>query len=172
MKSEIQFTIILAMSEELIQVTPLTEAEIEEARQQFKIIDSNRNGLLEENELDAYFRQSKQELRCFSKLVVKIFGKDDSVSIDQFLKFYKALSADRDSNEFIGRYIFDYIDSDHSGTIEASEFQQVIDLIKFPEGTKQDTIDRCDKMDYEQFSKRFYVLLRMAWRGLIRRNTI
>lgn len=159
----------IAMSE--FDLPSLSDAEIAEARQQFTMIDSNRNGKLEENELDSYFRQSKQELRCFSKLVIKIFGEDNCVSCDQFLKFYKSLTAERDSDEFIGRYIFDYIDSDHSGTIEASEFQEVVDLIKFPEGTKQETIDRADKMDYEEFSKRFYTILRMAWRGLLRRAT-
>lgn len=160
------------MAEELYNLPPLSDAEIEEARQQFTLIDSNRNGLLEENELDSFFRQSRQELRCFSKLIINIYGKDGSVDVEQFLKFYKALTAERDSEDFIGRYIFDYIDTDHSGTIEAEEFQKVVDLIKFPDGTKQDTIDRADQMDYEQFSKRFYTLLRMAWRGLIRRNTI
>lgn len=157
------------MSEEWLDVAPLSDAEIADARQQFTLIDSNRNGILEESELDSYFRQSKQELRCFSKLIIQLFGKDGGVNVDQFLKFYKALSADRDSNDFIGRYIFDYIDSDHSGKIDASEFQQVVDLIKFPDGYKQDTIDRVDQMDYEDFSKRFYTLLRMAWRGTLRR---
>ena len=158
------------MAEELFDLPPLSEAEIEEARQQFTIIDSNRNGVLEESELDTYFRQSKQELRCFSKLVIEIFGSNGTVSPDQFIKFYKALTSPKESNDFIGRYIFDFIDDDHSGTIEASEFQRVVDLIKFPPGTKQETIDRVDKMDYNDFSKRFYTLLRMAWRGLIQRT--
>ena len=147
---------------------PLTEAEISDARQQFTLIDSDRNGELDEGELDSYFRQSKQELRCFSKLIIQLFGSDNSVSVDQYLKLYKALSADKVSDEFIGRYIFDYIDSDHNGTIEASEFQQVVNMLKFPPGMEKPTMDRIDHMNYQQFSKHFYILLKMAWRGLTR----
>ncbi|KAK8897224.1 calmodulin-like 3 [Tritrichomonas musculus] len=145
----------------------LTEAEIADARQQFTIIDTDRNGSLTEDELDSYFRQSKQELRCFPKLVVELYGSNGTVSVDQYLKFYKALSADRDSNEYIGRYIFDHIDHDHNGTIEASEYQKVASLIKLPPGMEQQTINKADKMDYAAFSKHFYTLLRMAWRRIL-----
>lgn len=153
-------------------ISPLTTQDMSKAREQFAQIDQNCNGLLEEQELDNFFRQSKEELRCFSKLVIEIFGQNGSVNVDQFFTFYKSLTADRNSDEFLGRYIFDYIDSDHSGKIDSQEFQKVVDLIKFPEGTKQDIIDRAsEEMDYNEFSKNFYTLLRMAWRGLLRRNT-
>ncbi|KAK8842498.1 hypothetical protein M9Y10_026089 [Tritrichomonas musculus] len=153
-------------------ISPLTEDEMQEARQKFTIIDTNRNGVLEESELDSYFRQEKRELQCFSKLICEIYGTDGQVSVDQFFQFYKSLAADRNSDEFIGRHIFDYIDTDHSGTIEAKEFQKVVDLIKIPDGFKYETIDRVDVMNYEQFSDHFYTLLRMAWRGLIRPNSV
>lgn len=151
-------------------INPLTQTEIQDAREQFAQIDKDGNGVLDENELDYYFKSSKAELSCFSKLIIEIYGKNGGVSIDQFLQFYKSFAAPRDSDDYIGRHIFDYIDNDHSGTIEASEFQKVVDLIKFPEGTKQDTIDRVDQMDYEEFSKRFYTLLKMAWKGLVQRS--
>lgn len=153
-----------------IVVNPLTNQDIREARDQFAEIDQDGNGVLDEKELDHYFQSSKAELSCFSKLIIEIYGKNGAVSIDQFLQFYKSFSAPRDSSEYIGRYIFDYIDNDHSGTIDASEFQKVVDLIKFPDGTKQDTIDRVDKMNYEEFSKRFYTVLKMAWKGLVVRS--
>ena len=156
----------------LYQTRSLTVEENDEARFHFTIIDSDRNGLIQENELDNYFRQSKQELRCFSKLIIQIFGSNDCIDFDQFLKFYKSLIEDRDSDQFIGRYIFDYIDSDHNGKIEAEEFEKVVDIIKFPEGTRQDAIRRANQMDYNDFSKLFYIILRMAWRNLLRRNTI
>lgn len=164
-----QFNMQQRSSELNLSVSPLNEEDELEAREQFKIIDINRNGFLEEDELDSYFRQSKQELRCFSKLVIEIFGKNGSVNCDQFLKFYKSLAADRHSDEFIGRYIFDYIDTDHSGTIELQEFMKIVDLIKFPDGFKQDTLDRIDVMNYEEFSRQFYTVLRIAWRGQFQR---
>lgn len=154
-----------------IFVSPLTEDEIAEARQKFVQIDTNRNGVLEESELDNYFRQEKHELQCFSKLVCQIYGTDGGVNCDQFLRFYKSLAANRNSDDFIGRHIFDYIDTDKSGTIEAAEFQKVVDLIKIPDGFKYETLDRVNEMNYEQFSDHFYTLLRLAWRGLIRSHT-
>ena len=170
--SKLNITFLFAMSSEEPNFKPLTEAEIAEARQQFTLIDSDRNGCLTENELDSYFRQSKQELRCFPKLIIELYGSNGAVSVDQYLKFYKALSADKNSNEFISRYIFDHIDKDHSGYIDGGEYQKVADLIKLPPGMEQQTLSKAEKMDYNAFSKHFYTLLRMAWRGLVRRNTI
>lgn len=149
---------------------PLTQAEIDEARQQFTIIDSDRNGHLDEKELDSYFRQSKKELRCFPKLIIKLYGSNGTVSVDQYLKFYKALSEDKNSDNYIGRYIFNHIDKDKSGTIESSEFQKVVDLLQFPPGMEQPTISKADKMDYAAFSKHFYTLLRLAWNGAVQRT--
>lgn len=156
------------MSDSEPHFKPLTQAEIDEARQQFALIDRDRNGQLDEDELDNYFRQSKQELRCFPKLVIQLYGSNGTVSVDQYLKFYKALSADKNSKEYLGRYIFDYIDNDHNGTIEAAEFQKIVNLLKFPPGMENPTISKADNMDYDAFSKHFYTLLRMAWRGLLR----
>lgn len=149
---------------------PLTEEEQLEAAEKFKIIDQNRNGRLEEEELDAYFRQERKELRCFPKLVIQLFGENGTVSAQQFFAFYKSLCADPKSDQFIGRYIFDYIDKDKSGTIEASEYQKVIALIQIPEGFAQETLDRVSTMNYEQFSQHFYVFLRQVWGGLIRQE--
>lgn len=148
-----------------LKVSPLSEEDEATARAQFEKIDTNNDGHLEEAELDSYFRYSKQELRCFSKLIIELFGKNGGVTFDQFLKFYKSLAADRHSDDFIGRYIFDYIDTDHSKTIEAQEFMKIVNLINFPDGYKQDTIDRVESMDYEEFSRQFYTILRIAWRG-------
>lgn len=156
------------MAEDNLRLSPLSQSEINEAREEFQTIDLDRNGTLEENELDSYFRQSKdinkQSLRCFSKLICSIYGQQGKVSFDQYLKFYTGLTVDRDDENYIGRHIFEYIDTDKSGTIESEEFQKVVDLIKFPEGHKQSTVDKVDEMDYEAFSKQFYTILRMAWK--------
>lgn len=150
-----------------IVIDQLSKEEINEARDEFYENDQDGNGVLDEREFDKYINIFKAELSCFSKLIVQVFGQNGGVSIDQFLLFYRSFASNRDSDEFIGRYIFDYFDKDHKGKIDASDFQKVADLINFPEGTQQETIDTIDKMNYNEFSQRFYTLLKMAWKGLV-----
>lgn len=164
---EEKFVVDERVSKKDIYVPPLTEEEIKNAKASFTEIDTNRNGYLEENELDSYFRQDKKELRCFPKLVVEIFGQNGHITVDQFLTFYKSLAEDKTSDKFIGRYIFNYIDKDKSGVIDSNEFQKVIDLLKFPPGFEQHPLKK-GNMNYSQFSHEFYTILRMAWYGQLR----
>lgn len=157
----------------LLRLPPITDESINDARSQFEIYDSDRNGIMEEEELDSYFRQNIPELRCFSTLIIQYCGSNNGIDSDQFCKMYRSLTVGHDSNEFIGRHIFDLIDSDHNGIIETSELNQFIDIIHFPNGMKSDAIERAKKgMNYEDFSKLFYILLKMGWKRILRRYSI
>lgn len=150
-----------------IYVPKLSDEEILDAKKQFNEIDRDNNGYLDENELDEYFRDKKKELRCFPKLVVEIFGKNGHVTFEQYMNFYKSLAADKFDDDFIGKHIFVYIDKDKSGVIDSSEFEKVYALLKLPPGFEKHPLNQ-GNMNYAQFSKEFYITLRMAWYGILK----
>ena len=142
----------------------LTEEEIEEAEISFRSIDLNGNGLLDAKEL-ARFLSKKPQLRCFPRLIVALYGEDGEVSFEQYMKFYKALNADPDDDNFLGKAIFDYIDSDKSGYIDWDEIEPIVDLIDAPRGEMSKVLGSLEQADYEQFKHSFYKVLRMVWRS-------
>lgn len=158
----------------LLSLLPsINDSSVNKATSLFESIDIDMNGAITEDELDNYFRQYQPELRCFSKFIIQVCGINGYINDEQFYKLYESLTVNRDNDRFIGRYIFDYIDSDQNGFIESAEFANVIDLIKFPDlGMKSDAINRAQKMNYEEFSRFFYIVCKMGWRKILRRNTL
>ena len=140
-----------------------SQDEIERAGAEFRHTDRDGNGHLDENELRQYLSTGKRlPLRCFPKLIIRIFGSDGTITFDQFCAFYKALVADPNSDEFLGKKIFDAIDTNHNGVIEADECAEVIGLIETPGGSSPNE-GTLSQMDYPQFKAYFYRKLKMIW---------
>ena len=154
------------MADEFEPIAALTDEQIEAAAAEFRSIDADGNGQLDEAELRRYLsspRAGRAELRSFPKLIIHFFGSDGTVTFEQFLAFFKSLTAPTSSDEFLGRKIFDKIDLDHNGVIDQQEYSRVLDLIESPGGQlkRPDLVD----MNYETFRKEFFVVLKMVWKS-------
>lgn len=154
------------MAEEY-NLAPLTADEQAAAEREFRMIDADHNGYLDEAELRNYLSK-KPELRCFPKLIMEYFGSEGKITFAQFEAFYRSFAASPDSDNYLGKVIFDKIDADGSGTIDGDEFMKVWDLIEAPvghKGTLANKVAACNGMDYAAFQKEFFRLLKMIWRA-------
>ena len=154
------------MSDDEFDIPELTQDDVDQAAAEFRVIDRDDSGTLDENELRQYLSSVRRaELRCFPKLIITYFGKDGVITFDQFLTFFKSLTAPPSDPNYLGRIIFDIIDEDHSGTIERAEFERLIDLIEAPRNNIYTVLGKVDGMNYEDFSKEFFRVLKMVWKS-------
>ena len=149
---------------ETYNIEALTAAEKEAAEMEFNRIDADKNGLLDEKELRSYLSK-KPELRCFPKLIMEFFGSNGTITFEQFEAFYKSFAAKPEDDGYLGKIIFDKIDTDGSGSIDNTEFMKVWDLVEAPNGQKYMIAAKvaAQDMNYEAFKREFFKLLKMAW---------
>lgn len=144
---------------------PLSADEYAKAQADFNRIDKDGNGQLDAKELTNYLTQYKPELRSFPRLIIHIFGDGKTIDWSRFYYCYRSFSASPDDDEnYIGRKIFEYIDSDKSGEIDSNEFNQILDYIDAPRGQIH-PLRSVGSLTYPDFKKKFYELLKMIWRS-------
>lgn len=147
----------------MLHVPVMSREGIRQVRTEFIQNDKARDGCMDEEELDAYFSDYYPELRCITKLILHFFGTNGRVDIDQFIRFYSLFSNDRSNDVNLCRDLFDKIDENHNGTIEASEIEKVASMIRFKDDEhKEDVLKKIVNADYEKFNEIFYELLEIA----------
>lgn len=89
----------------------------------FNDIDTNGNGLLDEDELRTLCRRSDMPEQ-YAKLCIRIVGEDkDEITFDQYKEFLKILGSYSNNKEEFLDQIFSALDEDHSGTLEIEEVE-------------------------------------------------
>lgn len=150
---------LLEMSERsFYDLTPLSDEDAAKAFQDFKKIDKDGNGKLDSDELYNYIKKFKPELRAFSNMIIRVFGDDGTIDWSRFYYSYKSFTASKDSDNYILKLIFKYIDTDGSGTISFEEYFKVFSDFIAPGHNQHMLLGRLakdDDIDYEKFSKRF-----------------
>ncbi|OHS94314.1 hypothetical protein TRFO_11164 [Tritrichomonas foetus] len=145
-------------------LTPLSVEEQQAAAQEFRRIDRDGNGHLDAKELEQYLVK-KPQLRCFPRLIIHIFGSNETIDWSQFYYSYRSFSASPDDENYIGRKIFDFIDKDKSGSISGTEFDSILSYIDAPKGQLQQFLCGSGTLTYPQFKDKFYRLLTLIWRS-------
>ena len=108
---------------------------------EFNNYDTNGNHYLEKEELEAFLTEYMPDLNKFSRMIMNLFGtgKNDSISFDMFLIFYKSL-------QFIGNneqdpsslpmLIFSKLDKNNNYYISYKEIKYLLNLLQ-PENSKE-----------------------------------
>jgi Ca2+-binding EF-hand superfamily protein len=102
-------------------------AEVEERRHAFNEIDADGSGALDTKELGAFFRKCGEGGDDEASVITYLYGEKHTgkITFAEFLKF----TADADEQEkdpyFIQRKVFQKIDTDKSGRLEANELVQL-----------------------------------------------
>lgn len=126
-----------------------------EIKELFKKTDTDGNGVLDIDEFRTLLSEQFQELRSFAKIIFKLYSsKKDAITFKDFVCFIKDSKIRNKTNKsYIGRKIFNFIDSDHSGMISREEYESVINDLEFPSGMQRgnNEINSNEEMSYEQF---------------------
>lgn len=128
-----------------------------EIKELFKKTDTDGNGVLDIDEFRVLLSEQFKEFRCFARIIFDLYSsKKDSITFKDFTRFIGDTKIkDKNNKSYIGRKIFNFIDSDHSGAISLQEYQSVVDKLEFPDGMPKSNVDvDLDKdgdMSYEKF---------------------
>lgn len=116
-----------------IQGKKYTPEELQTLRSAFDSIDTDGNGKLDVQELRTFMGQVGME-ESFSELVLFLFDADHNgtISFPEFTKFLAAIEEmEKDPHKFF-KLVFDALDVDGSGSIEAKEMVEFGRLCGMP----------------------------------------
>lgn len=114
------------------QLAPEVE---EKLRTEFNLADSNKNGLLELEELITFLDGHMPELKHFARVIMDIFGVKGTITFDMFRHFYNSLlyiGEDERHPESLPMIVFSKMDTDNSYFISYKEIKYLCKMLRGP----------------------------------------
>lgn len=129
-----------------------------EAKAYFEMADRDGSMTLTADELKPMCSKvAFKSLKCFPKMICRVFGTNDAISYDQFLEFWRRFRSE-DGLDFVGERLFKFIDKDGSGKVDPQEAQEAINLI---DGCNCTLPSDIKGLTYDEFKRRFLILVKM-----------
>ena len=124
----------------------LTVKEIEKLKHGFNLIDRDRDGLITKVDMNRFLKENNLETN-FTDLAFKLFSHNgDTLNFDDFKEYVTVMTKMEGKPRIFYQVLFDFIDTDGSGGIDAHELVKFCDLIKEPI-TYQDAQKVIDELD-------------------------
>lgn len=124
-----------------------TDEEVKQMKQQFEMIDTDGNGVLDKDELTAFAKLYDINPN-FVDLAVKIFDQngDECLSFEEFQQFMDCAQQIDTKPRIFYKKLFDVMDVDHSGGLDADELVEFCRIMRIPI-TRKEAADVAKSMD-------------------------
>ena len=135
-----------------------TESEIQELKRTFDGIDKDGNGRLDEAEIQEFLKTVDLE-PAYAGLIIRVFDKDgnDSITFTEFQQYIAVMAEVEDDPTKLFRLLFEAIDSDGSGSIDANEMVEFLSYLgtemsldEAKEAIKELDTDGNGRIDFEE----------------------
>ncbi|KAH0789692.1 EF hand family protein [Histomonas meleagridis] len=140
-----------------------TQEQLDALRLSFNGIDSDKNGYLSKQEISQFMQANQLDPR-FVEAIFKLFDKnqDGELCFDEFLEYIDACNKSAIDPTYLFKMIFEAIDVDHDGSLDAAEMVEFGKLTGFPmtleqaqEDIKVLDNDGNGKLDFQELLKAF-----------------
>ncbi|OHS98136.1 hypothetical protein TRFO_35455 [Tritrichomonas foetus] len=110
----------------------LTVKEIGKLRHGFNLIDKDRDGLITKPDMNRFLADNNLDV-TFTDLAFQLFSHNgETLNFDDFKEYVTVMTVMEDKPRIFYKVLFDFIDADGSGGIDAKELIKFCDLVKEP----------------------------------------
>ena len=138
------------MSKKTVQAPSAQKAQDvneEELKKSFDSIDKDKNGYLDVDEIREFLKEVELE-ETYADLIIRVFGKttEGSINFDEFKEYIQVTSESSSDPRKLFKLLFDSIDGDKSGYIDAKEMTEFLSYfgMEMSEKEAQDAIKEID----------------------------
>lgn len=138
-----------------------SDSEIKELKCTFDSIDKDGNGRLDEAEIQEFLKTVDLE-PAYAGLIIRVFDKDgnDSITFAEFQQYIAVMAEVEDDPTKLFRLLFEAIDSDGSGSIDANEMVEFLSYLgtemsldEAKEAIKELDTDGNGRIDFDELCK-------------------
>lgn len=138
----------------------VTQQQLQTFKGLFKMFDSDKNGIIDEEELSVL--ANKMGNPALKDLCLYLFSKNGKeLTFDEASQFFAFIDKVEEDFTFLPRTLFKNFDSDKDGKINKAEFKKIVSLIvpitdeKIDEYFRKIDLDQNSLITYREFSKLF-----------------